>query len=68
MNNLLSNEQAAEYLGVTKGTLHVWRSVGRYQIPFAKIGRYVKYKQSDLDAFIESQTMTQTTSCVSRGH
>ena len=52
----LTATEAAEYLGVTAGTLAVWRSVGRYEIPFIKVGRLVQYKKSDLDAWLEQKT------------
>jgi len=55
-NNLLSGSQAAEFLGVTTGTLSVWRSTGRYSIPFIKIGRCVRYRLSDLEAWLISRT------------
>ncbi|ELF6481520.1 helix-turn-helix domain-containing protein [Vibrio fluvialis] len=55
-----TRKQAAEYLGVTDGTLAVWASTGRYQLPFVKVGRKVFYRQSDLDAFVESNVLTQT--------
>jgi excisionase family DNA binding protein len=51
---LLSTEEAAEYLGVMRGTLEVWRCMRRYNLPFLKIGRCVRYRRSDLDAFLES--------------
>lgn len=53
---MLDNAAAAEYLGISTGTLDVWRSTGRYAIPFIKVGRLVKYRQSALDAFLESRT------------
>lgn len=56
----LFNAEAADYLGVKPETLNCWRSLGRYSIPFVKIGRRVCYRQSDLDAFIASRTHTQT--------
>ena len=51
---LLSRQEAAEYLGISKQTLAIWNCTGRYKVPFIKIGRLVKYRQSDLDAFIET--------------
>ncbi|MDA9558248.1 helix-turn-helix domain-containing protein [Vibrio sp.] len=60
MNQLHTRKQAAEYLGVTEGTLAVWASTGRYQLPFVKIGRKVFYRQLDLQIFIESNVQTQT--------
>lgn len=52
---LLNPIAAAEFLGVSKDTLSVWRSVGRYSIPFIKVGRLVKYRQSDLEKWLESR-------------
>ncbi len=57
LSNLLSNDQAAEYIGVTPRTLEVWRCTKRHPIPYIKVGRLVKYRQSDLDAFLESRTV-----------
>ena len=52
--------EAADYLGVREQTLAVWRSTGRYGLAFIKVGRLIKYRQSDLDAFLEKNTATQT--------
>lgn len=59
-NKILSALEAARYLGVAVGTLEVWRSTGRYGIPFLKVGRIVKYRLEDLDAFLEGRTYTNT--------
>ena len=50
--NLISVEQAADYLDVTTRTLANWRSRCYPNVPFSKIGRCVKYRLSDLDAYI----------------
>ena len=55
---LLSPPEAAAYIGVSENTLSVWRCVGRYAIPFIKVGRLVRYRRSDLDAWLESRTRT----------
>ena len=55
LNGLLDQNQAALLLQVSPGTLSVWRSTGRYSIPFVKIGRNVRYYSSDLVAWIESR-------------
>lgn len=54
--DLLDEKQAAEVLTVEPGTLSVWRSTGRYKIPFVKVGRRVRYRRSDLLAWLESRT------------
>lgn len=56
-DSLLQSTQAADYLGVSPGTLEVWRSTKRYPIPFIKVGRLVKYRKSALDTFLESRTV-----------
>ncbi len=53
---LFNPPEAAEYLGVSRDTLAVWRSIGRYNIPFVKVGRLVKYRKSALDAFLDRRT------------
>ena len=55
-NDLMTETQAAIALDTSVGTLQVWRSTGRYAIPFIKIGRNVRYRRSDLNAWIESRT------------
>ena len=54
--NLLTEHEAATYLDVTPGTLSVWRSTGRYKIPFVKVGRNVRYKRNDLEAWLNQRT------------
>ena len=57
--HLLTTEQAAEFLGVSPGTLCVWRCVSRYPLPYIKIGRHVRYDEADLAAWIESRKVWQ---------
>lgn len=54
LDRLLSREEAAEFLGVSKGTLEVWASTKRYNLPFIKIGRLAKYRLADLQEFVNS--------------
>ncbi|MBS0357545.1 MAG: helix-turn-helix domain-containing protein [Proteobacteria bacterium] len=53
---LLDDKTAAAILDVSPGTLSVWRSTGRYNLPFLKIGRKVRYRRSDLDAWMTRRT------------
>ena len=55
--DLLNNNQAAAYIGVTPRTLEVWRCTKRHQISHIKVGRLVKYRKSALDAFLDQQTV-----------
>ena len=56
--NLLNNEEAAAYLGVSPRSLEVWRCTKRHPIPFIKVGRLVKYRKAALDAFLENRTVS----------
>jgi excisionase family DNA binding protein len=58
MTELPSTEQAAQMLGVTAGTLAVWRSTRRYPLKFVRIGRKVRYRTADLEAFITDRTVS----------
>jgi hypothetical protein len=54
---LVDDKFAAEYIGVSSGTLAVWRCTRRYPLPYVKVGRCVRYRLSDLDAFLASRTV-----------
>ncbi|HEY9793619.1 MAG TPA: helix-turn-helix domain-containing protein [Candidatus Obscuribacterales bacterium] len=51
-SDLLTRREAAAYLGIAEQTLAVWKCTGRYHLPWIKIGRLVRYRRQDLDAFI----------------
>lgn len=53
---LLTPLETATYLGVSERTLSVWRCTKRYDIPYIKVGRLVKYRKTALDAFLCSRT------------
>lgn len=54
-NKLLNPKEVSEILGVSEETLSVWRCNKTYNIAYIKVGRLVKYKQCDVDSFIESR-------------
>lgn len=59
-NNLLTNKEAARYLSVSEAFLNRDRWAGA-RIPFVRVGsRAVRYRVSDLDAFLESRLRTST--------
>lgn len=51
---LLSQKEAAEYLGTTVGTLNTWRHYGKDTIPYLRWGNRIKYQKEDLDAWIKA--------------
>lgn len=53
LNNLLSVGEVAAMLGVKLETVYAW--VHTRQIPYYKIGRLVKFKGKEIEAWIESK-------------
>jgi predicted DNA-binding transcriptional regulator AlpA len=55
--SLFTTREAAQYLGLAKITLDIWRSKG---LPptYVKIHRSVRYRREDLDAFILERRVT----------
>jgi len=54
-DDLVDRKRAAKYLGVSPGTLAVWKCTKRYNLEHVKIGRSVKYRLSDLKKFVEER-------------
>ena len=48
---LLSSDEAADFLRVSRYTLPTWRRLGRSP-PYRKLGRRVIYSMTDLEAFV----------------
>lgn len=57
---LLSQKEAAEYLGTTVGTLNTWRHYGKNTIPFVRWGNRIRYRKSDPDTWIENNLQKPT--------
>ncbi|MEE3323554.1 MAG: helix-turn-helix domain-containing protein [Pseudomonadota bacterium] len=56
MNSILmTSHDVSKILGVSVGTLAVWRTTKRYNLPYVKSGRLIRYRQEDVQAFIESR-------------
>lgn len=46
-------ENAARYLGTSISAMRWYRRLGR--LPFFRCGRFLRIKQSDLDAFVDTR-------------
>lgn len=53
--SLMTPEEVAEYLGVSSETLNVWRCTKRYNLPYIKAGRLVRYRVEDVETFVVSR-------------
>lgn len=58
-DQLLSVEQTAELLCVSVATLNAWRSNGRHNLPYVRVGNRIRYRLSDLREWLQSRTTTQ---------
>lgn len=54
---LLNEDEAAERLNIEPSTLSKWRCTRRYPLPYVKVGRRVFYREDDLAAYIEANTV-----------
>lgn len=50
----ISIDEAAEYLGIKTVTLRVWIKDGKKEIPAHRVGKFWKFKYSELDEWINS--------------
>ena len=48
----INEKLASEALGVKVSTLTNWRTTGRYNLPYIKVGRLVRYRVEDLASWI----------------
>jgi len=55
----LETKEAATYLGLKKSTLEAWRCRGGGP-KYSKFGNAVRYRLTDLEAWIESRTRSNT--------
>lgn len=54
---LLTRTEAGTYVRTTSQTLARWASTRCFDLPFIRVGGLVRYRRSDLDAFLESRTV-----------
>lgn len=53
MNKLMTPHEMADYLGVKVSTIYQWTHIGF--IPHMKLGRFVRFKESDVLKWLESK-------------
>ncbi|ACH40466.1 MAG: hypothetical protein ACD_55C00119G0002 [uncultured bacterium] len=62
LSTLLTTREAAEVLRVKESTLHQWRWQGRGPA-FVKVGRLVRYRVAEVEAYIAARLFPSTTEC-----
>lgn len=56
---LLNTPQTAEILGLRPNTLEIWRVQGKGPT-YRKVGKLVRYSESDVLAWLDTQSRTST--------
>jgi len=56
-NELLTPPEVEKQYGIDAGTLAVWRCTRRYALAYIKVGRMIRYRRRDIEAFLESRTV-----------
>lgn len=58
-DNILTPDEASEYLKISKHTLYVW--VSRRQIRHIKVGnKYLRFRIEDLEDFLKEHEVSDT--------
>ncbi len=60
-DRLMTRQETADYLKMAKGTLDVWASTKRHDLPYYKVGRNVLYRKSEVDRWLDSRKMSTET-------
>jgi excisionase family DNA binding protein len=55
--SIFTVSEAAEYLGLAMSTLNKWRCYHHEGPPYIKLGKAVRYRKKDLDAYISRVTI-----------
>ena len=56
----LSPDQTGEVLDTSTNTLSVWRTTGRYNLPYTKVSRRVAYPINGVAEFLLRRTVNHT--------
>ena len=56
---ILTTREAARYLGLSTSTLNKWRCYG-FGPKYLKLGRAVRYRQEELDRYLEGRLYQST--------
>lgn len=57
LDKVLSPQETADYLGIATMTLWKWRASRPNDLPYIKVGRFVRYRASDVENFLRKNTI-----------
>jgi len=55
-SQILTATQAAEYMSISTQTLANWRCRGFPNLPYSRLGRCIRYRMSDIEAYLEKNS------------
>jgi len=58
-DGLMSLKELAEYLGVSKDW--IYQRTAKNEIPFGKVGRFVKFRRSEIDRWLSTRSVPAVT-------
>ena len=58
-DQLLTANEAAKILGIKAASLAQRRWRGDLALPYVKLGKVIRYKQTDLNSYIEKNTIAE---------
>jgi excisionase family DNA binding protein len=62
VRRLLTTTETAEILGIGKSTLEQDRLYSRLKIPFIRLGRSIRYRREDIEAYLQNLKAFTSTS------
>jgi len=68
LDRLLTTTEVAETWGFEPQTLRKWRCTGRGDLNFVRIGKSIRYRQSDIEAYLAKNTSTSTPGLAARNN
>jgi excisionase family DNA binding protein len=63
---LLKTAETAAILGIGKSTLDQDRLYGRLGLPFVRLGRSIRYRRSDVEAYLQNLKAFTSTSAADK--
>ena len=63
---LLKTAETAAILGIGKSTLDQDRLYGRLGLPFVRLGRSIRYRRSDVEAYLQNLRSFTSTSAADK--
>ncbi len=55
IEQLMTTRDVAERLRISEETLSTWRCTGAQALPYVRVGRLVRYRPSEVNAYLEGR-------------